>query len=105
MIKGNHDNYPDQFYRDAGCKFVSKYPVILKKKFILSHTPLFVDINETNYINFYGHVHGSPLFKTKTENSQCVCVERQNFYPINIEVFNNFISIKDQNFNESQIYE
>ena len=40
MVMGNHDNFSEDFYRECGFTFVSKYPVILKNFFVLSHHPL-----------------------------------------------------------------
>ena len=87
MVKGNHDNYNDSVYLAAGISSVSKYPVVLKQKFILSHAPLepFVNETESTFYNIYGHVHSEPSFLTKTSNSQCVCIERQDLRPIRIE--------------------
>lgn len=87
MIKGNHDVWSDDFYRSLGFEYVSKYPVVLKKKFILSHAPL--DNESTQFYNIYGHIHLEHCkhIPTKTDFSQCVCVERQNFKPIRIEEF------------------
>lgn len=91
MIKGNHDNLPDDFYREAGFSFVSKYPIILKNFFVLAHHPMeWMNPISSPFYFMYGHVHSSPQFVTKTENSRCVCVERQNFEPIEIEEFNQY---------------
>ncbi len=91
MIKGNHDNLPDDFYREAGFVFVSKYPIILKNFFVLSHHPMeWMNPISSPFYFMFGHVHGSPQFATKTDNSRCVCVERQNFEPIEIEEFNQY---------------
>lgn len=86
MIRGNHDNFPDSFYYDCGIKFISKYPVVLKKKFILSHAPLEME-DETLFHNIYGHVHNKGN-ETFAKNSTCVCVERHNYKPIELEIFN-----------------
>lgn len=91
MIKGNHDNFPDDFYREAGFVFVSKYPTILKNFFVLSHHPMeWMNPASSPFYFIFGHVHSSPQFTTKTINSRCVCVERHNFTPIEIEEYNNF---------------
>lgn len=89
MIYGNHDNLPLSFYQ--GCKnieYVSKYPVVIKGMFILSHAPM-ENLEGTGFFNIFGHIHTNEEYKTKTINSQCVCVERQNYFPIRIEEFDN----------------
>lgn len=87
LVRGNHDNWPDNFYREIGFEYVSKYPVLLKNRFILSHAPL-EKVSEP-FINIYGHIHWENCkhIPTKTETSQCVCVERQDFRPIRIKEF------------------
>ena len=91
IIRGNHDNLPDEYYRNIGFNFVSKYPVILKNFFVLSHHPLeWMHPMSSPFYFIYGHVHSLPQFITATENSRCVCVERQEFEPIEIKEFNQY---------------
>lgn len=91
MIKGNHDNLPDDYYREIGFSYVSKYPILLKNFFVLSHHPLeWMNPASSPFFFIYGHVHSMPQYQTKTENSRCVCVERQFFDPIEIEEFNQY---------------
>jgi len=91
MIMGNHDNLPLAAYLDGGFEYVSKYPIILKDFFVLSHAPLAYMNDNMPFFNIYGHVHGNSMYNTHTEHSQCVCVERQNFRPIQIEEFDKYI--------------
>ena len=81
MILGNHDSGSISFYQDLGFKTVSKYPIILKQKFILSHAPLEEFLNKGPFIQIYGHVHGNPNYEDKTTNSICACMERHNLTP------------------------
>jgi calcineurin-like phosphoesterase family protein len=90
FIKGNHDTRSDDFYRECGCTFVSRYPVILKEFFILSHAPLYKRF-KAPYFNIYGHVHGNDNFVTRTENSWCVSVERQDYRPIQIPQYDDYV--------------
>ena len=94
IILGNHDRLATHCYYDAGFEYVSKYPVILQGKFILSHAPIMMDHGEM--FNLYGHVHGNPVFPTKTEHSQCVCVERQEFKPITVPEFDSYTPVEVQ---------
>lgn len=89
MIRGNHDHFPDSFYYDCGIKYVSKYPIILKEKFILSHAPIILEEN-SKFINIYGHVHNHGSKDTFTDNSICVCVERHDYKPIRLEKFDKY---------------
>lgn len=93
MIMGNHDRWSVEDYRNMGFEFVlprkingTTPHIILKDRFILSHEPPSVFVPSFFYI--YGHVHSHEEYPTHTENSQCVCVERQNFEPIMIPEFN-----------------
>ena len=85
MIKGNHDHWNEQFYRSIGFEYVSKYPVVLKDRFILSHAPL--ESCPAPFFNVFGHIHfeHSQNVPTKGETHQCVCIERTGFKPIRIE--------------------
>ena len=89
MIMGNHDMNNISYYNECSFEFVSPYPVILKKKFVLSHAPL----EDCPFFNIYGHVHSHEDYSTSTENSQCVCIERQEFMPITLAVFDNYVEV------------
>lgn len=88
LIRGNHDNWSDDFYRAIGFEYVSKYPIVVKNRFILSHKPLNIAQDNPSFFNIYGHVHSNAAFITKTANSQCVCCERSLFAPVEIQEFN-----------------
>lgn len=85
LILGNHDNHTPQWYHDAGVKEVYDHPIIIKDFVVLSHAPQpFMSGN--NGLSFiYGHIHDNNCFPTWTKNSCCVCVERHNYIPINLE--------------------
>ena len=79
LIKGNHDRYPNRFYRDCGFEEVSTYPILFNFC-LLSHEPL--QLSETTpYFNFYGHVHNDEKYVDNL-TSKCVSVERINYTPI-----------------------
>ena len=93
MVKGNHDNYPNKVYLDAGVKSISEHPVLLKQKYILSHAPIEAFVAQKGrgqFFNIFGHVHSSSQFKTKTKNYQCVSIERQCLMPIQINEFDTY---------------
>lgn len=78
LVKGNHDSYPNQFYRDNGFKEVYDKPILLDF-FLLSHAPL--QLSETTpYFNYYGHVHDDAKYQD-TSTSKCVSVERIGYTP------------------------
>lgn len=85
LIKGNHDNWPDDFYRDTGFNYVSKFPFLYGGTpdnngfYLMSHAPLLLS-ETTPYFNFYGHIHNDPKF-IDTPTSKCVCVERIGYRP------------------------
>ncbi len=104
MIMGNHDREKPEFYYTCGFEFVSPYPVILKRHFILSHAPAFINyvfdedgelmpvrVALGDMFNIYGHVHSHSDFATLDKDSACVCVERINFTPTILHVFDSYV--------------
>lgn len=70
----------DEAYRQMGFDYVSKFPIIFKGFFILSHAPM--QLNETTpYFNYYGHVHNDNKYQD-TETSRCVSVEKIGYKPV-----------------------
>ena len=84
IILGNHDNLKDKDYLEAGFEFVSRWPVVLAQHIILSHAPL--PSVPTGFYNIFGHVHSAAAVPTQTENTRCVCVERQGMRPIAADI-------------------
>jgi calcineurin-like phosphoesterase family protein len=84
LVLGNHDLHPVQVYYDVGFKYVSKYPIIFKKFYILSHEPMFVNSNMP-YFNIHGHMHDNMVCQTKTEQTFCVSVERHDYSPVKLD--------------------
>ena len=89
MVIGNHDVLSRKVYEDAGFEYVSLYPVVLKKFFILSHEPVEYLNESMPMFNIYGHIHSHSAYQTHTSNTQCVCVERQDFKPVRVKEFDN----------------
>lgn len=79
LIMGNHDIYPEQFYRDAGFAVVSKYPILYEGFWLMSHEPLILS-ETTPYFNCYGHVHNDSRY-IDNATSRCCCVERTGYRP------------------------
>lgn len=84
LIKGNHDTFSNQYYRNSGFIEVYDAPIILNNFWILSHEPLYVNINMP-YANIFGHIHNSPLYKDYSSHHFCVSAERINYTPISFE--------------------
>ena len=87
LVLGNHDKINDKdftmkFYYDAGFYRVHDTSIVLNKYFVLSHAPMEFLNGQTPFVNIYGHVHDSNLYKTYSPNSVCVCVERHDYTPI-----------------------
>lgn len=93
MIYGNHDRFSVSCYESMGFETVSKKPIVLKERFILSHAPRPDMLNHPENFYIFGHIHskihheGDHEFATHGDNYQCVCVERQDYRPIRIQEF------------------
>jgi calcineurin-like phosphoesterase family protein len=94
LVMGNHDfSYKESWLSSCGrFKMVSPYPIIVDNWFILSHEPIYLERNSP-FVNIYGHVHGDDRYKNFSYNSACVCVERNDYFPIEFEVIKS--KIKD----------
>lgn len=82
LIKGNHDNKSNQWYRDIGIDEISEFPTLIHDYYLLSHEPMLY--LKDPMINCFGHVHNSPNFPTFTTHSVCVCAERWNYTPVSL---------------------
>lgn len=83
LIKGNHDTKSNDFYRLVGFTEVYDKPILLENFFIISHEPIYVNINMP-YANIFAHVHNSPLYKDFSSHHFCVSAERINFTPVRL---------------------
>lgn len=81
LIKGNHDKWSDQVYRDMGFEYVSKFPIIYNGFYILSHAPLEILSDKLPYMSCYGHVHNDSRY-VDTVNTKCFSVERTDYKPV-----------------------
>lgn len=82
LVKGNHDKQSNQFYLDAGFKWVYDHPVIINDFIILSHEPLGWLNSDMPYVNLFGHVHNQTLYKHFTSNTYNCCVEMNDYKPV-----------------------
>lgn len=100
LVRGNHDIFKDQDYRDVG--FDSLYGVrVFTDKFILSHIPLHPDcITHRFKVNVHGHLHANEVMWTRTNMVHgtmtglvtepdprylCVSVEHTDYEPLSFE--------------------
>lgn len=84
LVKGNHDTRNNQWYRDCGFVEVYDHPIIIKDFLVLSHEPMPFVLNPM-YVNIFGHVHDSPMFKAWGPHYACVCVEKHDYMPISLD--------------------
>ena len=74
LVIGNHDMYPESFWREAGMFEVSKYPIIYKDFWILSHNPLYMN-DSMPYCNIHGHIHSRKMEGNKYFNVSVECID------------------------------
>lgn len=84
LVRGNHDTRPDSFYLSSGFASSTRYPTLLKKRFLLSHEPL--PEVPLPLFNIYGHIHSLGLAESRP-NRRCASVECTSFAPIRIPEF------------------
>ena len=84
LIVGNHDiPFIKEFRNYKGIEVID-YPIILDGFWMISHEPMYVSENMP-YANIFGHIHSNPMYLTVSSRSYCVCVERNNFTPVDFE--------------------
>ena len=67
LIRGNHDIFDDELYRDAGFEKIHGVRVFVDK-FILSHIPLHPDCITTRFkVNVHGHLHGNEIMYQRSK--------------------------------------
>ena len=84
LVKGNHDVYSNEYYRNVGFAEVYDMPVLYKGFWILSHDAIYVNSNMP-YANLFGHVHNSPIVKDYSSQHFCVSAERIDYTPISFD--------------------
>ena len=82
LIMGNHDrDHSAAWWLRAGMNEVSRYPIIYKKFYILSHEPLYIN-EHMPYINIHGHIHSKKMEGSQYRN---VSVEHTRYSPVPME--------------------
>ena len=97
LVRGNHDIFKDEDYREVG--FESLYGVrVFVDKFILSHIPLHPDsVTERFRVNVHGHLHAGEVklsaIDMDTNSTKqyidprylCVSVENTDYRPLSFD--------------------
>jgi calcineurin-like phosphoesterase family protein len=91
LILGNHDRRSSRTYwRRVGFDIVSGNPILIRKKYLLSHEPIVYNIGD--FINIHGHTHAGNHRPFDSANVHInVSVEAINYKPIEIGELNNAI--------------
>lgn len=100
LIMGNHDICSDDFYRECGFEYVSKWPIIIHDFFVLSHEPMQYMGENCPLFFIYGHVHNDEKYQTWTEHSACVSITRHNYVPVEIAAYNKYIEDNDGKYSK-----
>lgn len=80
---GNHDSYLTlREWMECGFEEVYKYSIIYNEFIVMQHQPPQYINSSTPFFYLYGHVHGTDMYPTVTEQSACVSVERWNYIPV-----------------------
>lgn len=106
LIRGNHDIFRDDDYREVGFEQIHGVRVFVDK-FILSHIPLHPDCVSGRFrVNVHGHLHANQIMREVGNGDWythgplkddgpwttqidprylCVCVEQTNFTPLHFD--------------------
>jgi calcineurin-like phosphoesterase family protein len=100
LIRGNHDIFKDEEYREVGFEQIHGVRVFVDK-FILSHIPLHPDcVSERFRVNVHGHLHANEIKMPWGVNADrneiiyadfpdprylCVSVEHTNYEPLHFD--------------------
>lgn len=88
LIRGNHDIFKDEEYREVGFQQIHGVRVFVDK-FILSHIPLHPDcVTERFRVNVHGHLHSNRVRLPDGSIDPryiSACVELNNYEPVSFE--------------------
>lgn len=75
LIMGNHDkSHSVKWWLESGFIWVSKYPIIYRNFYILSHEPIYIN-SWIPMINIHGHMHSGRMESNQYVNISCECVD------------------------------
>ena len=84
LVKGNHDEQDNQYYRECGFVDVYDKPFALEDFYIVSHEPCYVAENMP-YCNIHAHVHSNPMYKGVSTRSFCTSACRIGYKPVSFD--------------------
>lgn len=92
LIRGNHDIFRDEEYREVGFEQIHGVRVFVDK-FIMSHIPLHPDCVTGRFrVNVHGHLHANQVTWNHPTDGVgydprylCVCVEQTDFAPLHFD--------------------
>lgn len=94
LVMGNHDMGRNMWWwHNVGFNEVYKYPIIVDEFLVMQHEPPMFTNPSTPYYYFYGHVHATDTYKTITQKSACMCVERWDYTPVDLEKVSDLIKL------------
>lgn len=97
LIKGNHDTWSNSFYHEIGFSEVSKYPIIFRDFYMMSHYPLYMNINMP-YVNIHGHTHSNCGNRDSSKYFNA-SIERTSYAPINFKKIEKYFkALEDAEF-------
>ena len=83
LILGNHDrSHNIKWWHECGFDFVSRYPIIFKKFYILSHEPIYMN-KSMPFLNIHGHIHSNKMESPQFINVSVECI---NYTPIDFDL-------------------
>lgn len=86
LIMGNHDkSHSVKWWLEAGFDWVSRYSIIYKYFYILSHEPIYIN-SCMPYINCHGHIHSNRFDSKQFVNCSVECID---YTPIDFEEIKN----------------
>ena len=87
LIRGNHDIFDDQLYRDAGFEQIHGVRVFVDR-WIMSHIPLHPDsVTDRFRVNVHGHYHANEVMLDDAIDPRYIsaCVEMNDYTPVSFD--------------------
>lgn len=85
LVMGNHDRLKPKDYVDAGFWTAIRKPILVEPDVVLMHEPPKAEDVQQNTIYVHGHVHEKPSQVENLPNCVCVCVERTDYRPVDLD--------------------
>ena len=96
LIMGNHDRRKSiTYWKNVGFDEVSKHPILVEDKYLLSHEPRYELAGKGLYYNIHGHIHHLDINSDDKDIYFNVCVEKNNYKPWDFEVIKKRLEVKN----------